>query len=666
VSSGGEGFRKIVYKLLPGANKMLPKVFFSNSRIDFFAPSEEVQRIRNTASHSKGGTPQKGYSKAEFNLKDCHVLIDFFKASIEKHYEWRQYNFKWSPTISYQDISAFYKELQDQAYKIEFHHIKDSYIDECIKDGELFLFQIYNKDFSKYSKGTPNLHTLYWRGLFEPENLKDVVLKLNGEAEMFFRSHSIKKKNAIVHRAGEKIPLKNSDKKGEFGQFKYDIVKDKRYTKDKFFLHVPITLNHKASGENRFNDAINKAITNDTNVIGIDRGERHLLYFCLINSKGDIIKQGSLNTISPAGGGEPVDYQKKLDVREKQRDEARKSWTAIENIKELKEGYLSQVVHKITQLMVEHNAIVCLEDLNFGFKRGRFKVEKQVYQKFEKALINKLNYIVDKKETNPKKPRHYLNAMQLAAPFISFEKMGKQSGALYYVRADYTSKICPVTGFINLLKPYYQSVEKSQLFFSNFESIRFNGKDFEFGFDYKKTNPTAKLKGSKTSWVVTSHGDRIVGKKNEHNKWESTTLKPTDEIIASLSDAEIDWQSQDNILDEVLAQSSKRFFQSLMWCLRITLQMRNSRPNSTESDDDYLVSPIAYKEGGFYDSRDSKDGLPKDADANGAYHIALKGLWNIDQIVQHDWSVEKPKPLKLNMSNEEWFAFIQNKAYRGK
>lgn len=37
-----------------------------------------------------------------------------------------------------------------------------------------------------------------------------------------------------------------------------------------------------------------------------------------------------------------------------------------------------------------------MEDLNQGFKRGRFKVERQVYQKFETMLINKLNYLVDK------------------------------------------------------------------------------------------------------------------------------------------------------------------------------------------------------------------------------------------------------------------------------
>ena len=76
-------------------------------------------------------------------------------------------------------------------------------------------------------------------------------------------------------------------------------------------------------------------------------------------------------------------------VREKERDKARKSWTKIENIKELKSGYLSQLVHKISELMIKYNAIVVFEDLNFGFKRGRMKFEKQIYQKLEKALIDK-------------------------------------------------------------------------------------------------------------------------------------------------------------------------------------------------------------------------------------------------------------------------------------
>ena len=60
-------------------------------------------------------------------------------------------------------------------------------------------------------------------------------------------------------------------------------------------------------------------------------------------------------------------YHSLLDEREKEREKARKSWGTIEKIKDLKAGYLSQVVHKIVTLMFKYNAIIVFEDLNFGF-----------------------------------------------------------------------------------------------------------------------------------------------------------------------------------------------------------------------------------------------------------------------------------------------------------
>lgn len=39
---------------------------------------------------------------------------------------------------------------------------------------------------------------MYLKNLFSEENLKDIVLKLNGEAEIFFRKSSIK--NPIIHK----------------------------------------------------------------------------------------------------------------------------------------------------------------------------------------------------------------------------------------------------------------------------------------------------------------------------------------------------------------------------------------------------------------------------------------------------------------------------------
>ena len=82
--------------------------------------------------------------------------------------------------------------------------------------------------------------------------------------------------------------------------------------------------------------------------------------------------------------------------------------------------------------------------------RGRQKVEKQVYQKFEKMLIDKLNYLVDKKAACDR-PGGLYHAYQLANAFESFRKLGKQSGFLFYIPAWNTSKIDPVTGFVSLL-----------------------------------------------------------------------------------------------------------------------------------------------------------------------------------------------------------------------
>ena len=58
--------------------------------------------------------------------------------------------------------------------------------------------------------------------------------------------------------------------------------------------------------------------------------------------------------------------------REKERDKARKSWKEVGKITDLKEGYLSLVVHEIADMVVKYNAIIAMEDLNYGFKRGRF------------------------------------------------------------------------------------------------------------------------------------------------------------------------------------------------------------------------------------------------------------------------------------------------------
>lgn len=671
ISDGEDCYDKMVYKLLPGPNKMLPKVFFSEKGLATFKPPKDILDGYNAGKHKKGDL---------FDIDFCHQLIDFFKESIAKHPDWKNFGFKFSETSSYDDISGFYKEVTDQGYKITFSKIPTSQIDEWVNEGKLFLFLIYNKDFAPGATGSPNLHTLYWKSVFSPENLKDVVVKLNGEAELFYRPSSVKK--PYSHKVGEKLvnrigkdglPLPESVFGELFRHFngkldgelsdeakkyldvavvkdvKHEIVKDRRYTQDKFEFHVPLTLNFKADSKNEYmNERVRHFLKDnpDVNIIGIDRGERHLLYMTLINQKGEILKQKSFNIV------ESVNYQAKLVQREKERDAARKSWNSIGKIKDLKEGFLSQVIHEITTTMVENNAIVVLEDLNFGFKRGRFCVERQVYQKFEKMLIDKLNYLVFKN-----KPEGdvggVLKGYQLAEKFDSFQKLGKQSGFLFYIPAAYTSKIDPTTGFANLFNmTELTSAEKKKDFLSHFENITYDKKNdrFLFSFDYKnfKCFQTDCIK----KWTVYAQGKRIVFDKESKSAKE---ISPVEIIKTALVKQNIALTDQLDVLSAInsveASPKSASFFGDICYAFEKILQMRNSIPNT---DEDYLVSPVMNKNGEFYDSRSCNETLPKNADANGAYHIALKGLYLIKNVFDAGG-----KDLKI--PHEKWFEFVQSR-----
>jgi CRISPR-associated protein Cpf1 len=658
--ANGDQYQKMVYKYLPGPNKMLPKVFFSEKNIDYYKPSKDLLDAYENGTHKKG---------AHFNLKDCHRLIDFFKNSIEKHEDWSKFGFKFSDTSTYPDISQFYKEVSQQGYKVSFSDIPVDYINRLVSGGKLYLFELYNKDFSKDSKGKPNLHTLYWKSLFDPKNLQNICMKLNGEAEVFYRPKSLpdtithpvnqyNKKNILVN----KNPI-NGKKESEFD---YPLTKDKRFTEDQFFLHVAISSNFKSDdiSDQAFNTKVHDYIreNDDIKIIGIDRGENNLLYVCLIDRDGTIKEQRSLNEI----GFGKRNYFNLLSEKEKSRDKARKDWQEIEGIKNLKEGYLSQVIHEITSMMVKHNAIVVLEDLNFGFKRGRQKVERQIYQKFEKMLIEKLNFYVDKNKKIDELGG-ILQACQLTTKFASFERLGKQTGFLFYMPALYTSVIDPTTGFAPVFKFKYDTIEKSKEIFRKIDSFKFNSihNRFELMIDFSKLD--ARYPFQHTLVIekdVQRHlfNHKFKKDKNEPEIIEIDLFNKTKNLLIENG---IEFQSGGNIIPSLIAQSEKGFFERLMYFLSVLTQLRYKNKSKTASkhDEDYILSPVLNKDGECFDSRiisqKEINDLPKDADANGAYHIALKGLWALEQINNSDPDAKKPN---LAMTNQQWFEFAARKA----
>ncbi|MEG1572441.1 MAG: type V CRISPR-associated protein Cas12a/Cpf1 [Bacteroidales bacterium] len=677
-------YEKMEYKYFPGLTKMIPKcamtkevrahfekeqsddyyTLTNNNFSEAFVISRSIFELYDQKKFQADywKNDKNGFDENEFKeaistwIKFCITFLKAYKST--NIYDLGLVENK---IDTYENVGEFYKDVNPLLYQITFRKILEKNVTDFVEDGSLYLFQIYNKDFSTFSKGTPNMHTLYWEMLFDTDNLKNVVYKLNGEAEVFYRKASINKEDAIVHKANEAIENKNELNTKKTSCFRYDIIKNRRYTSDKFQFHVPITMNFKAQEIKNINFSVNKYLQenlqeNDIYVIGIDRGERHLLYLSLINLQGEIVKQFSLNEIVNQYNGNTykTNYHSVLNKREGARMEARKSWQTIETIKELKEGYISQVIHKITDLMIEYKAIVVLEDLNFGFMRGRQKVEKAVYQKFEKMLIDKLNYLVDKKK-EATEDGGILKAFQLTNKFESFQKVGKQSGFLFYVPAWNTSKICPVTGFVNLFDTHYENIEKAKSFFSKFDTISFNrNKNY---FEFKVTNYTdfsEKAKETKTDWLICTNDTRIETFRDpeNNNQWVNKEINLTDEFLKLLPSEDCDLKQM------IQNQNEKSFFERLLYLFKMTVQMRNS---VTNSEVDYLISPVAGPDGVFYDSREyaklENANFPKDADANGAYNIARKGLWVLKQIKE----ANDLNKIKLAISNKEWLQFVQEK-----
>ncbi len=566
------------------------------------------------------------------------------------------------------DIDELFDRIERLPSKsFGYYPVVEKSVNDAIKREEksLFLFKISNKDLSyaetsakglRKSRGTDNLHTMYFKALLGmTQGVYDI-----GTGEVFIRpkTEGLDKRTAR-HRANNPIQNKNKLNAKKTSSFTYELVKDKRYTEDKFQFHLSIIANYSQPNKYNVNSEVLSIIRNGgiKHIIGIDRGERHLLYLSLIDLKGNIVKQMTLNDIVNEYNGNTyaTNYKDLLTEREGNRTEARKNWKKIENIKDIKQGYLSQVVHIISKMMVEYDAIVVLEDLNMGFMRGRQKIERSVYEQFEKMLIDKLNYYVDKQK-DVDETGGLLHALQLTSKFESFQKLGKQSGCLFYIPAWNTSKIDPVTGFVNLFDTRYTNADQARRFFYLFDSIRYNAdKDwFEFAFDYNHF--TSKAEGTRTTWTLCTHGTRIRTFRNpaKVNQWDNEEVVLTEEFKRAFACAGIDIHG--NIKEAVCSLADKKHLEPLMHLMKLLLQMRNS---ITNSETDYLLSPVADENGNFYDSRCSGDALPKDADANGAYNIARKGLWAVRQIQE---STEGQKP-NLAIKNKEWLNFAQQKPY---
>lgn len=579
------------------------------------------------------------------------------------------------------DKKTFDKRVQEvlkDVYSCRFRGVDWDVVRKCVECGDMFLFEIYSKDFNQKSTGRKNQQTSYWESLF----LEGSPHQLSGKGEIFYRKQAI------------------SDIKIKEGyEAKPWVVSMKRFTDSvgAFTFHCSVTLNYASSlkEDPKFTcPVLNKVVcanvsnSPDVHFLGIDRGEKHLAYYSLYNAKEKrIVSQGSLNVPFMDSNGKPRviqtkkrtmkdekefeetvecrDYNELLEVRSGDRDYARKNWQTIGTIKELKQGYLSQVVHKIAKLAVfdaEHPTYVVLENLNVGFMRGRQKIEKSVYKQFEAALAKKFGFLVDKeKDGKFDELGSVTRAFQLAPSVKNFEELkerGGQVGMLLFTRPDYTSQTDPVSGWRKHKQIRIGSKVKEDIL-KAFSDIGFDGKDYFF----KYVDPVTKK-----SWCLWSgqNGvslDRYYRERNTYGVWEAKPQSVADMLDGLFARFDKTKSLYEQIKQDVVLQKINEHsaWEALRFVVNLIQQIRNS-DGSTGRGGDFILSPVR-ENGVHFDSRVYWDVeqwesgvmlgkpalLPSSGDATGAYNIARKGVIMNEHIKRN---------LKPYIRDEEWDAWL--------
>lgn len=595
---------------------------------------------------------KKDYSELkdyEKSYKDALIKwIDFCKYFLSKYPKTKLFTYILKDSKDYNSLNEFYNDIDKCSYGLNFDTKINKYkLDKLIDEGSLYLFQIKNQDYNKNKKPNhkDNLHTIYWKAVFEEIENRP---KLNGGAEIFYRK-------ALSQNELEKIKNKNNK----------EIIKNFRFSKDKFIFHISITLNFCQKNitiNNKVNDFLKQ--NQDVYFLGIDRGENHLAYYSLINSKGEIINQGTLNLPFTDKDGKPrvikvqkrinehkfetvkcKNYNDLLDARAGNRNYARKNWQTIETIKDLKNGYISKVIHEIINIATNKDkfTFIVLENLNIGFKRGRQKIEKSVYQNLELALAKKLNFLVDK-NTTLGNLGSVTNAIQLTPPVNNFGDIEgkKQFGNMLYIKADYTSQTDPITGWtktIYIKKGSEKSIKEEIK--KHFTNIFHDGKNYYFEY-----TDSFNIK-----WKLYSGLDRYY-RKNKEGNWISTkedTTEMLDKIFKNVDKSKSIYNQIMNENVKLEKINEHPAWESLRFAIHLIQQIRNQ----DNENNDFILSPVRDKNGKHFDSRKARENEPNCGDANGAFNIARKGIIVSEHI--------KRGIKELYIKDDEWRAWLAGK-----
>lgn len=626
-------FEQLVYKQLNGVNKAFPRIFLTER----YHPTDEIKRI----------VKEKLYTKEAGDREALTTWIEYCIESFYKNEDWcSNYHPVFRKPEEYETANEFYTETENSLIRMEFSkRISEDYLRKAVKDGKIFLFQIYNRDFSPYHKGKDDIYTRILKELFSEENLRklnntrETAIKLaSGGSELIFRPASIPYRE--THPANHPIANKNPLNQKKESVFQYPICKDKRYMRDSYTISLVVQTGYRNEEVKLYelNRRINQYVMEEKpNVITIKAGERHLLYYMVNENDGRVLEEGSLNIIHTKwkDGEIKTDYKDILQRQEAETVKEREKWNYSRDIRNIRSGYISSVINQIVQLQQKYNAVIMVEDLNKMNQSGKNKSMNNTYQQFQKALLQKYSCFV------PSSGK-YCDALQLACPVNSFEELTGQNGIIYFINPSYTSNADPATGFINQFSSYfvYENMKKAEQTFGNISDIQYDEKKQEYVVYLNEKS--FGISEDDKEWALHLSGYRTIYRNGKYEYYDCTV-----EL-----DSLYNQYNCQNFTELKKIQRDKFFYHKFFEIITVLLRMQYT---DTDSCEDYMLSPIEGKDGRRFDTRINKTVV--NATAVKALMIYLKGVRDIRMIDKETLQIKRSERKSYK---EDWIEYIKN------
>lgn len=464
----------LYWRQLTDLGRQLSRIFIT-SKIN--PAPENIQRINKDKTY-------------KVNRDDLLTIIKFYQEQIKGYSDYAEvYNLECldKDPDEYLTFLDFCADVESHLYVIETRYITKRFVKEQNEQGHLFLFEIYSQDLSPNHRGKKDRQTQILEKLFTKENTENCEkliphCRLAGGTKLIYRPASLSIDNTTIHKAGEPI-LNKTHRFGctsnEYRIPDYDIIKDKRFTEDKFSVTITAveyeTVDTDASLM-EFNKKKNLEYKYAP-VMTVLRNYNNILSYYVYDHDRNCLEKGHLNVIehtSPNGNKYTVDYATIIKEAYDTYRENAFNWHYSKSTKDVIKGYLSAALGEIVRIQQKYHATIVFENaINEKFQVGPLKGAD--FTGLQSDVIRRLRKIVTA-EGN----------VEYHTADVAIKDSKKQNGNLYFLEGAYDS--VKFGKYINnFSKEFdYTSLKKLKDTFKKFPIWYDNG-DFLIKCDYKNS-----------------------------------------------------------------------------------------------------------------------------------------------------------------------------------